>query len=607
MRRRTEQGFMLPGVIIMSSAIFIIGLAVAQLVISNQQAIVRGMYEQVAQVAAKSGVDYAKDQFLATGAYAGTTEQSIVSNGKYRATFTVEVLSTSADGLEKKIQSTGRIYVPELSSSQLLVSSIKTEIVRTTSTAITPGEFSPLAWYDASDNPTLHPIASTTANWTDLNTDVTNYINERISNGTQTMGSWNQNWISFGYNPTLSSDTYTGVLFHLYGVPKNATINSAYIQFRSNGTTGAVSWININALAMSAIEPDGTFNPPNANNQVRNQPTIGPAVQWFALQWPVGGQAGPPQRTPDLKALVQATLDQPGYDPALHHIGFKLDRVLGIGNHRASKGQASLVVNYSVTNDTVMDDGELVATWDDKSGNGRHLRATGTEPTYRVNQQNGLPMVQFQSSKFMQSDLFSLPETADAGTVFVVGKSNASSGNNATLFRLFGNIPSEPNCVGGNPCTTRAYDFSRSGNGTNMTFFIERGGPGGTANQTASTPNIFNGAAAMLTGGVAFTPGSCKPNLNQSAIDIAHNSDFVSNCPGTSNNPKSFKDDLRISLANGKNGAIFNGDIGEVVVYDKQLSCHQVRSIQKYLRQKWFNDTSDTNVLSCPAPPIPSF
>jgi hypothetical protein len=64
---------------------------------------------------------------------------------------------------------------------------------------------------------------------------------------------------------------------------------------------------------------------------------------------------------------------------------------------------------------------------------------------------------------------------------------------------------------------------------------------------------------------------------------------------------------VRISAASGKNGAIFNGYIGEMIVYDKQLSCHQVQSVQKYLRQKWFNDTSDANVIACPAPPIPSF
>lgn len=602
-----QSGFMLPSIIAISGALLIISLAVAQLVISNQQAVTRGMYEQIALTAAKSGIDYAKEQFVATGSYDGTSEQAIIANGQYRATFEVTVLETSSDGLEKKVESIGRIYIPEESTLNLLLSSVKSELIRTTATAITPDEFSPLAWYDGSDNSTVHETGSTTANWTDLNGNSDDYLNERYSNGSQTNGSWNSNWMSFGYNSVLSSDTYAGTIFHLSGIPDGATINNAYIQFKSHGTTFALSWVQIQALAMSALEPDGSFNAPTASNQLRNQPTVGPTVNWGVLVWPIGGQSGPSQRTPNLRDLVQATLEQPGFDPAVHHIGFRLDRILGIGNHRVSKGEASLVVNYSVEETSTAEDGDAVSTWDDKSGNGRHLEASGSnQPIYQTAEQNGLSMVQFQNGDFMQSQVFDLLNQADAGTAFVVTRANAASGTGATIFELSGSIPAEANCVGGSPCETRRYRMSRDGSSADLNFVIERSGAGGTAGQGATSPTIFNSSTAMLAGGVAFTPDSCNPDLPNAAIDIAHNSSYVSNCPATAN-PKSFKDGLTMTVGSGTSGAIFDGYIGEIVMYDKQLSCQQTQSVQKYLREKWFADSSDTNIISCPAPPVPSF
>ena len=210
----------------------------------------------------------------------------------------------------------------------------------------------------------------------------------------------------------------------------------------------------------------------------------------------------------------------------------------------------------------------------------------------------------------MNTQLFNLVNQADAGTVFVVSKNNTVSGSDASLLRMEGSIASEPNCVGASPCDRRIYEMARSGAASGASFYIERSGPGGLSTQTTNTPNIFTGrgTANMLTGGVAFASGSCNPNLAQAAIDIADNNSTTTSCPASGQSyPKFFKDGLTINIANGRNGARFGGHIGEVIVYDKQLSCKQVQSIQKYLRIKWFADSTDNNIITCPAPPIPGF
>lgn len=602
-------GFMLPSVVILSTAMLIIAAVLAQLVVNNYTALTRSIYAQIAQTAAKSGVDYAKEQFVATGAYDGTSETTVVQNSKYRVTFEVSVLETSSDGLKKEVESIGRLYLPEISTTQFAVRSVRSDIIRTTATLLTPDQLSPMAWYDASSNNTLHGAGSATNNWTYLNNSSQDYLNERTSNGTQTSGSWNANWMGLGYSSQLGG-VYAGTLFDLSGIPDGATINSAYIQMVSQGTTIGLSWVQIEALVDGQAPVSNDFSPPSASNQLRNKTRVGPTINWIALDWPIGNQA---KQTPDIKDIVQAVIDQPGFDQQNEFAAFRFSRVFGLGTHRINKGQSSIVVNYTVSGSTAVQNGDSVVTWDDKSGNGHHLVApSGREPTYVTNQQNGLAMIDFPysgstSGKYMQSDSFDLGSTATAGTMFIVAKGDNTSGDNASLARLQGTIPTEANCAGGQSCTTRTYELARNGSSLNTGFYIDRSGTGGTSTLSALSDGTFNSATSMLTGGVAYAVGGCNPNIDQASVDIAYNRLTTVNCPSGGIYPKSFKDGLTITVADGRGDRNFDGQIGELIIYDKQLSCQQVQSIQKYLRQKWFGDTSDTNIIACSAPPAPGF
>jgi hypothetical protein len=613
-----KSGFMLPSVITISAALLIIGLAIAQFIISNQQLVTQGMFKQITQTAAKSGADYAQEQFTSTGAYNGTSEQTITSNGKYKVTFAVTVLSTSADGFTKKIESLGRVYRPANATTPLLSSTIRSSI-SVNSPSITPDKFSPIAWYDASNNPTVHQLGTQTNNWTDYNTNTATFVNERTTDGTQNAASWGSNTLTLGYNANLNTTVYTGMLFSLSQVPKTATITSAYIQFKAAGVNSpGRDTVKIEALAYPGVPSSGTFAGPPAASQLLNQPVLAPNVTWNMPAWPVAGQSGVPQRSPDLSALVQATLGQAQYNPSNNKVGFRIQQIAGFGTRFADRSVASLVVTYTTAGvPTQANNNDKVSIWDDISGNGRNLLAsTGIEPTYRTSQQNGLGMVQFPynrnvggTGKSMQSVPFSLLSQAQAGTVLIVAQGTSSSGDNASFWRMDGTIPPETNCIGASSCLQRIYELGRSGGSNDSIFYIQRTAAGAYTGQSTTISNSFLGgtSSVMLAGGVAFTPGSCNPSLNLAALDFAFNNSYSSSCPGVQSNPKSFQAGLTISAGTGRAGAVLDGMIGEIIVYDKQLSCQQIQALQTYIRGKWFADTGTINVVNCPPPQIPAF
>lgn len=614
-----SRGFMLPSIITISAVLLIMSLAITQFIIANQQVLVQGMFKQITQTAAKSGVDYAQEQFTSTGTYTGTSEQTITSNSRYKATFAVTVLSTSADGFTKKIESTGRVYRPATSSTVLLSSTIRSSI-SVNSPSVTPDRFSPIAWYDASNNPTVHQLGTQTNNWTDYNTNTSSYLNERITDGAQNAASWSNTALTLGYNANLNAATYTGMLFSLTPIPKTATITSAYIQFKAAGITSPGSdTVKVEALAYAGVPSSGNFSPPPASNQLVNQPVLAPNVSWNVPAWSVAGQSGVPQRSPDISALVQATLGQAQYNPAANKIGFRFQRTSGNGTRSADRSVASLVITYTTAGSpTQANNNDKVSIWDDISGNGRNLLATaGNEPTYLTNQQNSLGMVRFPydrnvggTGKSMQTSAFSLLNPASSGTVLVVAQGTSKSGDNASFWRMDGVIPPELNCVGITPCLQRVYELGRSGSSGDSIFYIQRASLlGAYTGQSTTLSNSFfgSGIPSVLAGGVAFTPGSCNPSLDLAALDFAFNSNYSSSCPGAQSNPKSFQNLLTLYAGTGRAGAVLDGTIGEMIVYDKQLSCQQVQSLQAYLRSKWFVDTGTTNILACPPPQIPAF
>ncbi|RYU12674.1 PKD domain-containing protein [Nocardioides iriomotensis] len=114
--------------------------------------------------------------------------------------------------------------------------------------------------------------------------------------------------------PSTPEDVKTGIRFSGIPVPKGSTIESAYIQFKvDEGSSGTASFTIAGEAADNAAQ---YVNGKNFN--ITTRPATTAKVAWSPPTWtapaqPNGGEAGPGQATPDLKAIIQEIVDRPGW------------------------------------------------------------------------------------------------------------------------------------------------------------------------------------------------------------------------------------------------------------------------------------------------------
>jgi hypothetical protein len=101
-----------------------------------------------------------------------------------------------------------------------------------------------------------------------------------------------------------------GLRFPNLSLPAGATIQNAWIQFMADEVSIAPASLTIQGEA--SANP-GTFT--SAVSNVSSRPRTADAVTWAPTAWNVVGEAGAPQQTPSLTALVQALVDQSGWSP----------------------------------------------------------------------------------------------------------------------------------------------------------------------------------------------------------------------------------------------------------------------------------------------------
>src|SRR5690606_2344419 len=99
-----------------------------------------------------------------------------------------------------------------------------------------------------------------------------------------------------------------GVRFTDVQLPDGAVILSAHVQFTADETDGSASSLTIRGEASDSA---GAFTAQVGD--VSSRPVTSASVGWSAPPWPVVGEAGAAQRTPDLAAIVQEVIDRPGW------------------------------------------------------------------------------------------------------------------------------------------------------------------------------------------------------------------------------------------------------------------------------------------------------
>lgn len=210
---------------------------------------------------------------------------------------------------------------------------------------------------------------------------------------------------------------------------------------------------------------------------------------------------------------------------------------------------SSLVMHLDASQITGIADGETIGTWEDLSSAGNDATQTSTDamPTYTASSSafNGMATVSFDGS----DDWMDLPDVIDVGsfTLFVVGKLNA---NGSDQYFVSGQTGSNSNRL-------RIAEY-----GWSDLFRIRVGATDYTAGNKDTEMHVF-------------TVNSVSQTWNDSTF-YSGNTNSSSQTPGLSIG----------SYKEGLNGFL-NGEIAEIILYNRVLSDSEVAQINAELTAKY--------------------
>ncbi len=625
---KQESGFIMPTIIILM--VIMTSIAYATLVQANNglNLSYKQAYIQMARSASKAAIDYAQEQFDNSncGSYSGTGETDLTgaANSRYRITMQADVTSTSADGFEKTIKGTGRVYLPKASQLALYVFDIRSEVVRTYAVCKDPSNFAPLVWLDASNTNSLKKTGSSSTTITPATSfgnsgdSTRDTLEERNDNGSQTSGSWQSNDIEMN---TCDSSEFSNAIctnnatkyqnigmIYAAAVPKNATITSATITLACTNPSGTSGQLNdsIYGFYKSAanLHPDSFTS--NGSNQLKTP--LGTASLHTAAHADVSSNNCPPGNNTvfDVTSVAQEIVNNANWDPDTGggRMGFVITRTSGAGSRHLLKNGNKLTISYSAAVVSQANNGDGIGEWDDISGNGNNAKFVyGNAPTRQDNQINAKTVVRFNNGALLSSLTSALSGKREF-TAFAVLKPNM--GTSAATGRVISGMT-----------TTGTNDTG----GTNSIIPLRR------QNNVTGFDNYYAGSASYeVTMGCdpacASTPYlaaslfNIEPTDNTITATLRGNGNSQSGQktginPGSPPPPYTFGID-QLYWGGRRNGALpgagadyFNGDYAELVVYDKALSCHEIEDLEDYFRAKWaINPTAWTD--SCPPSNVPT-
>ncbi len=91
-------------------------------------------------------------------------------------------------------------------------------------------------------------------------------------------------------------------------IPPGSTIAAAFVQFTSAGTSAVPAHVQIRAQAAANAAP---FT--NTEGDLSDRPLTAASATWDIPAWHLLDRARMPQRTPDITAVIQEVVDQPGW------------------------------------------------------------------------------------------------------------------------------------------------------------------------------------------------------------------------------------------------------------------------------------------------------
>lgn len=622
-RIHSEQAFMMPAVLIVSSALFLIGMAGLQLAQSTFTDTYTELYGRLAQETAKAGIDFAKDKYEANqseaftsyGSVANQTACNNLSNGQkvnstsiYCAAFILTPITTT-DGT-KRIQSTGTIFFNGRTYTRTIFGILN----RKTTTAATPDQYGPLIWLDANDSTTVNfpekRISSATA---------TNVTNENISGGTNIV---NSTVAALGYYS--SSTVYTGVAFNVATLPKTATIKGAYLKL-ANSSNRDVSNTGTLVERIQAVA-DGTSGLAattcawsTATNTLTNATVLAHSVDWDVTTQPFGANAAGSNfyQTVDVSTLVQDAIAHANWAGTSNDcLGFRLKWISGAGYrafYKNSPTPPQLYIVYETSPaHSAPASGSYITNILDKSGNNNYFTSVIAPGDTGLSSPKWYPSATGYHNNGLLS--FNKPSgvsgTAVSGNMLLFGGGPLRAAGQRTGQTVF--IVGEPRTLT-TGCASSCAQANQDQEGTFASIFANgsTGFSGGTAAMFGSRGGLTNTPAnicAVTSGSPSLsacqstTWSTAKDNsattimVYQSADNTGlrqlniQNGTIQQNLGAPTTNYNTYSYDTYYALgtnAQYSGYANFEGTIGDFIVYDKYLTCADIKTIVKYLSNKW--------------------
>ncbi|HEU4412788.1 MAG TPA: LamG-like jellyroll fold domain-containing protein [Polyangiaceae bacterium] len=194
--------------------------------------------------------------------------------------------------------------------------------------------------------------------------------------------------------------------------------------------------------------------------------------------------------------------------------------------------------------------GAKVSTWPDKSGNGRNgvMATLSRQPTFVTNALNGRPVVRFGGA---QSLGLSTPVQPTTFSVFVVGKNSMPSETFSMILGPGGNWPNNQ---------------LRWENGSQALFV-------GTSNGMPAVTSSIGNTRAYHVLSATYTG---------STLSVYRNGGLVSNHSFSTNGPWTLA-----QVGAWYSTYFMQGDLAEVMVYDRSLPSSERSAVESYLRSKY--------------------
>lgn len=220
--------------------------------------------------------------------------------------------------------------------------------------------------------------------------------------------------------------------------------------------------------------------------------------------------------------------------------------------------------------------GATVATWRDKSGNGNNVTSAGTaSPVYNATGLNGFPTIRLApSSKFSGSNIF--PSTTSAQTTIFMVYNNVNTTTNFLLNLNGDNVDDSG--------TTARFSLHLPwGSGG---FYFDAGGCCGSTRLAAAYPVAITRPVIMAAGNSTTTysgfPGTINQFVRFDGVTRANDANAIA--PVVSGG-------FRLGSTSGYS---FDGNVSEVIIFDRALSLSEVQQVECYLAGKWAITVSGT-------------